>query len=156
MTATAEPVRRNHYVPDARPSDVYDVVVDFPSYPRLFPEFTSTRVLAVEGLRQRVEFRAKVVIPVRYVLDLVCDPQAHTVDWTFVEGEVVSDSAGGWRFTPEATGVRVDYHVLLAVKAPLPGFMLRKVTDTLVSMSIPAMFSAITREVAARKGRTGP
>ena len=76
----AEPVSRNHYVPQATPAQVYAVVVDFPAYPKLFPEFTSTRVIETAGNRQRVEFNVQVVMPARYVLDLVCDPAAHTVD----------------------------------------------------------------------------
>ncbi len=48
----------------------------------------------------RVEFRAQVVLPVRYVLDLACDPAARAVDWTFVEGEIVTNSVGSWRFSP--------------------------------------------------------
>lgn len=146
-----EPVRRSHLVPGAAPADVYAVVVDFAAYPRLFPEIVETRLLATEGKRQRVEFKAKVMIPVRYVLDLVCDPEALTVDWTYVEGEVVTNSVGGWRFQREGDGTRLEYHAALDVKAPLPGFVLRKVTDALVSLSLPAMFAAITREVAARR-----
>jgi carbon monoxide dehydrogenase subunit G len=85
------------------------------------------------------------------VLDLVCDGDAYTVDWTFAEGEVVTDSQGSWRFVAEGGGTRVDYSAALEVRAPLPGFVLRKITDAVLSASIPAMFSAITREVAARK-----
>jgi ribosome-associated toxin RatA of RatAB toxin-antitoxin module len=146
----AEPVRRNHFVPAATPADVYAVVVDFAAYPRLFPEFSSTRVLATDARRVRVEFNVKVMITARYVLDLVCDPVTPAVDWTFVEGEVVTASEGSWRFTPEGGGTRVDYAAALEVKAPLPGFVLRKITDAIVSASIPSMFASITREVAAR------
>jgi ribosome-associated toxin RatA of RatAB toxin-antitoxin module len=156
----AEPVRRNHFVPGATPADVYAVVVDFAAYPRLFPEFSSTRVLvdgqrasgAADGAKRvRVEFNVKVMVTARYVLDLVCDPAATTVDWTFVEGEVVTASEGSWRFTAEGGGTRVDYAAALEVKAPLPGFVLRKITDAIVSASLPSMFASITREVAARK-----
>jgi ribosome-associated toxin RatA of RatAB toxin-antitoxin module len=150
----AEPVRRNHFIPGATPADVYAVVVDFAAYPRLFPEFSSTRVLATDpvgpGKRVRVEFNVKVMITARYVLDLVCDPTGPAVDWTFVEGEVVTASQGSWRFAPEGGGTRVDYAAALEVKAPLPGFVLRKITDAILSASIPSMFAAITREVAAR------
>jgi ribosome-associated toxin RatA of RatAB toxin-antitoxin module len=147
----ADRVRRDHFVPGASPDEVYAVVVDFPAYPRLFPEFQSTRVLATEEKRVRVEFNVKVMLAVRYVLDLVCDAGAHSVDWTFVEGEVVTDSQGSWRFTAEGGGTRVDYTAALEVRAPLPGFMLRKITETVLSASIPKMFSAITSEVAVRK-----
>jgi ribosome-associated toxin RatA of RatAB toxin-antitoxin module len=147
----AEPVSRTHLCPQATPAEVYSVVVDFSAYPKLFPEFTSTRVIETAGNRQRVEFNVQVVMPARYVLDLVCDASAHTVDWTFVEGKIISDSRGSWRFTPEGSGTRIDYTAALEVNAPLPGFMLRKISNAIVSASLPAMFASITREVAARK-----
>lgn len=147
----SEPVSRNHFVPQATPADVYAVVVDFAAYPRLFPEFTSTRVIETAGNRVRVEFNVQVVMPARYVLDLVCDPAACTVDWTFVEGTIISDSRGSWRFAAEGGGTRIDYTAALEVKAPLPGFVLKKISNGILSLSLPAMFAAITREVAARK-----
>jgi ribosome-associated toxin RatA of RatAB toxin-antitoxin module len=143
-------VRRDHFLPGATPTQAYAVVVDFATYPRLFPEITSARELSREGRTVRVEFQARVVLPVRYVLDLVCDPEAMTVDWTFVEGEVVTNSTGGWRFRAEGGGTWVEYRVHLDVKAPVPGFVLRKITDTLVAASLPAMWKALAREVAAR------
>jgi ribosome-associated toxin RatA of RatAB toxin-antitoxin module len=147
----AEPVRRTHLVPHATPADVYAVVSDFPSYPKLFPEFTSTRVIETAGNRQRVEFKVQVVMPASYVLDLVCDAAAHTIDWTFVSGTIISDSRGSWRFIPEGDGTRIDYSANLEVNAPLPGFVLRKISNAIVSASLPAMFNAITREVGLRK-----
>ena len=147
----AEPVSRTHFVPRATPAEVYAVVVDFPAYPKLFPEFTGTRVIETAGNRKRVEFNVQVVMPARYVLDLVCDEQAHTVDWTFVEGNIISDSRGSWRFTAQDGGTRIDYSAALEVNAPLPGFVLRKISNAIVSASLPAMFASITREVAARQ-----
>ena len=85
-----EPVQRQHTVARATPAEVYAVVTDFPAYPRLFPEFKQARVLSTTGKVVRVEFSAAVVIAVRYVLDLTCDADALTVDWTFVEGEIVT------------------------------------------------------------------
>ena len=94
------------------------------------------------------------VIAVRYVLDLACDPAALTVDWTFVEGEIVTGSTGAWRFTPSGDGTTIDYRAALDVKAPLPGFILRRVTDGLVAASLPNMFASIEREVRARQAGT--
>jgi ribosome-associated toxin RatA of RatAB toxin-antitoxin module len=145
--ATREPVRRQHHIAGVEPRAVYDVVVDFARYPRLFPELKEARVLERDGDRVRVEFRAQVVLPVRYVLDLVCQPDAPAVDWTFVEGEVMTNSVGGWRFLPERGGTTVQYTVSVDLKAPVPGFVLRKVTDGLVAASIPNMFAALEREV---------
>ena len=148
-----EPVRRRHHVPRATPREVYDIVVDFPSYPRLFPELKEARVLSRTGNVARVEFRAHMVLPIRYVLDLTCDADGATptVDWTYVEGEIVTSSVGSWRFTAEGDGTAVDYTVSLDVRAPLPGFVLRKVTDGLVSASLPNMFVSLEREVRRRQ-----
>ena len=150
-----EPVHRTHTVARATPAEVYAVVVDFAAYPRLFPEIKQTRIVSTNGNVVRVDFRAEAVISVRYVLDLTCDPAALKVDWTFVEGEIVTGSTGGWRFTPAGDGTTVDYRAVLDVKAPLPGFILRRVTDGLVAASLPNMFASIERDVRARQARTG-
>jgi ribosome-associated toxin RatA of RatAB toxin-antitoxin module len=149
-----EPVRRRQYIPRATPREIYDVVVDFPAYPRLFPELKEARVVSRTGPVARVEFRALMVLPIRYVLDLTCSGEGAaplTVDWTYVEGEVVTNSVGGWRFSPEGDGTAVEYTVSLDVRAPLPGFVLRKVTDGLVTASLPNMFASIEREVRKRQ-----
>jgi ribosome-associated toxin RatA of RatAB toxin-antitoxin module len=152
-----EPVHKRHLLTRTTPAEVYAIVTDFPAYPRLFPEIKQTRVVspgaAGEGGKvvTRVEFRAQVVMQVRYVLDLACDPAAHAIDWTFVEGEIITNSIGSWRFSPEGDGTAIDYRVALDLKAPVPGFVLRKVTDGLVAASIPSMFTAIEREVRKRQ-----
>lgn len=152
-----EPVHRRYLLPRAKPAEVYGVVTDFAAYPSLFPEIKGTRVIQTGGpgpdgkTVTRVEFRGQVVLPVRYVLDLVCDSAGHTVEWTFVEGEIVTNSVGGWRFRPDGDATDMEYRVSLDVKAPVPGFVLRKVTDGLVSASIPGMFAAIEREVRKRQ-----
>ena len=133
------------------PAEVFAVVVDFPAYPRLFPEIKQVRVLSSEAGKVRAEFRGNLVLPFRYLLDLDCDAQARTVTWTYVEGEMVKDSTGGWRFTAEAGGTRVEYEVALRIEAPVPGFLLRKITDGLLTLSLPAMFASIEREVERRR-----
>jgi len=136
---------------DTSPAEVYAVVVDFAAYPRLFPEIRNTRVVGTEGDRVRVEFRGNLLLPFRYVLDLDCNRQAGTVSWSYVEGEVVKSSTGGWRLSAEAAGTRVEYEVALQIEAPVPGFLLRKITDGLVTLSLPAMFASIEREVRRRR-----
>ena len=148
-----EPVHRTHFVARATPAEVYAVVTDFAAYPRLFPEIKQARVVSTTGNVVRVEFRAEAVIAVRYVLDLTCDPATLTVNWTFVEGEIVTGSTGGWRFTPSGDGTNIDYRAALDVKAPLPGFILRRVTDGLVAASLPNMFASIERDVRKRQSQ---
>ena len=151
MEPNSKPVRHSALITEASPAEVYAVVVDFTAYPRLFPEIRQARILSAAGNRVRAEFRGNMLLPFRYVLDLDCDARAATVAWTYVEGEVVKGSTGGWRFSPEATGTRVEYTVTLEIQAPLPGFLLRKITDGLVTLSLPAMFASIEREVRRRR-----
>jgi ribosome-associated toxin RatA of RatAB toxin-antitoxin module len=156
-----EPVRRRQVVPRATPPELYAIVTDFAAYPRLFPELKATRVVSTTGQVVRVEFRAQIVMPIRYVLDLKCSgldvpPGAPlAIDWTYVEGEIVTGSVGGWRFATEGDGTAVDYTVSIDVRAPLPGFVLRKVTDGLVSASLPNMFVSLDREVRRRQAAGG-
>jgi ribosome-associated toxin RatA of RatAB toxin-antitoxin module len=145
-------VRKTAFMPAVSPAVAYGVVVDFPAYPRLFPEIKSARVLSTEGKCVRAEFRGNIVLPFRYVLDLDCDADALTVDWRYVEGEVVKSSTGCWRFSTEGDGVRVTYEVAMEIAAPVPGFLLRKITDGLVSLSLPAMFASVEREALIRMG----
>jgi uncharacterized membrane protein len=148
------PVTRRQYFRDLTPGELYAVVTDFPAYPRLFKELKSVKVVNQEpdARRFRVEFRAEVVLSVRYVLDLVCTPETFAVDWTFVEGEIVRDSRGSWRFEPEGGGTWVEYKVALVLEAPLPRFVVKKATDALVALSLPAMFTALEQEARRRKG----
>lgn len=150
VPAPIAPVTRTAVMPTVAPAVVYAVVVDFQAYPRLFPEIKAVRVLSTEGKRVRVEFRGNIVLPFRYVLDLECDPEALTVEWHYVEGEVVKGSEGGWRFTPEGDGARVEYRVAMEIAAPVPAFLLRKITDGLITLSLPAMFASLEREALMR------
>jgi ribosome-associated toxin RatA of RatAB toxin-antitoxin module len=151
MDPNVKPVRHSALMVGVLPAEVFAVVVDFSAYPRLFPEIKQARVLRSEAGRVRAEFRGNMLLPFRYVLDLDCDAQAGTVTWTYVEGELVKNSTGGWRFAAEADGTRVDYQVSLLIDAPVPGFLLRKITDGLVTLSLPAMFASIEREVGRRR-----
>ena len=151
MDANPKPVRHSAVMPGVSPAEVYAVVVDFPAYPRLFPEIKQARVLGAQAGKVRAEFRGNLVLPFRYVLDLDCDAQTGTVTWSTVEGEVVKSSTGGWRIAAEAGGTRVEYEVVLRIDAPVPGFLLRRITDGLVTLSLPAMFASIEREVGRRR-----
>jgi len=146
-----ETIEREQLVRGLSPKQLYDVVTDYSCYPRIFPEFTGCRVVSESGASKRVEFRARVaMVEVRYVLDIVHDDGNFKTEWTFVEGEVVSDSKGGWHFIAEGDDARIRYHAGMAVRAPLPKFVINKVSNALMGTSIPNMFRALEREAQAR------
>lgn len=147
-----ETIEREQVVHGLSPKQLYDVVTDYSCYPRIFPEFTGSRVISESGVTRRVEFRARVaMVEVRYTLDIVHDDAACKTEWTFVEGEVVSDSKGGWHFVAEGPGqTRIRYHAGIAIRAPLPKFVINKISNALMGTSIPNMFRALEREAQAR------
>jgi hypothetical protein len=144
-----ETIAREHDIRGVPAREVYDIVTDYACYPRIFPEFTGCRVLEEHGNTKRVEFRARVVVEVRYVLDIVHDPEKLTTEWTYVEGEVVSDSAGGWALSGD-TDTHIHYRAGMAIRAPLPKFVVNKVSNAVMGSSIPSMFRALEREAHAR------
>jgi ribosome-associated toxin RatA of RatAB toxin-antitoxin module len=146
-----ETIAREHVIRGVQPRALYDIVTDYACYPRIFPEFTGVKVVAENGSRKQVEFRARVVVEVRYVIDIVHDPEKLSTRWTYVTGEVVSDSAGGWDFAPSGAGdTLIRYHAGMAIRAPLPKFVINKVSNALMGTSIPNMFRAVEREAHAR------
>jgi ribosome-associated toxin RatA of RatAB toxin-antitoxin module len=145
-----ETIYREHTIDGIAPRDVYDVVVDYACYPRVFPEFTGVRVLSELGHRKRVEFRAVVVVDVRYVLDVVHDPGALTTRWSFVEGDVVSDSEGGWTLSGDASHTVVRYRAGFSFRA-LPKLLANKIANALVTSHLPERFHALETEAVARR-----
>ena len=144
-----ETITREHMIRGVAPRAVYDIVTDYACYPRIFPEFTGCRVISEKDLTKRVEFRARVVVEVRYVLDIAHDPEKTTTKWTYVEGEVVSDSVGGWQLSGDKD-TYIKYHAGMAIRAPLPKFVINKVSNALMGQSIPNMFRALEKEAHAR------
>lgn len=145
-------VTRNTTVPGCTPRELFDVVVDYESYPRYFTDFTGVRILSKEGETWTVEFKAKVVLEISYTLKIVHDQEKLTTRWSFVRGTMVTDSRGGWSFSEAPGGARIDYEASIEVNAPLPGFMKNKIQDAILNRSIATMFDQLAKEARRRKG----
>jgi len=146
-------VTKNTVIRGRTPRELYDVVTDYEAYPRFFKDFTRVTVLKRDGGTWDVEFRAKVVKEVRYTLRIVHDEEKLTTRWTFVEGQLVTESKGGWTFTETTGGARIDYDAEIEVNVPLPGFIKRRIQDAILHKSIGTMFEQLEREARARAGR---
>ena len=87
--------------------------------------------------RARVEFRAQMVLPIRYVLDLSCEPDGARRRLDVRRGRDRHRLGGRLALRRPRATARRRLPRGLDVRAPLPGFMLRKVTDGLVSGVAP-------------------
>lgn len=145
-------VTRDTVIAGATPKELYDVVVDYASYPRFFKDFTRCVVKERQGSVQTVEFFARVIKEVSYTLRIDHDEEKLTTRWTFVKGKLVSDSKGGWRFSEAPGGARIDYDAEIEVKAPLlPRMIKNKIQDMILNKSIATMFTQLEAEVRRRR-----
>ncbi|MHC4831754.1 MAG: type II toxin-antitoxin system RatA family toxin [Planctomycetota bacterium] len=144
-------VERNTVIRGIEPKKLYDVVIDYEKYPGYFTDFTKVRILSKDGDTWDVEFSAKVVKEISYVLRIVHDHEAFKTRWTFVRGQMVTDSRGGWTFTASEGGARIDYDAAIEVNAPLPGFIKRRIQDAILNRSIATLFDQLEKE-ARRRG----
>ncbi len=146
-----ENIDRDYVIHRCTPRDVFDVVIDYASYPRVFPEFAQARILEDHGIRRRAEFLLDMVVAMRFVLDIIHDEQALTTNWTLVEGNLISLLEGGWRFVEQGYDTRMYLHAGVTVKAFLPPMLKRKISRLLLASSIPNVFRAVEHEVILRQ-----
>lgn len=131
---------------DAPPRAVWDVVTDYASYPRFFPEFKTAEIVDREGTAVIVDFTADYGKTMSYTLRIEHDEPKLTTKWTYVGGDL-KDSKGGWRFEDAGGGkTKVYYDVDAQVGFLVPKFVLDKLTKA----SIPKMFENLRAEVARR------
>lgn len=131
---------------EAPPRAVYDVVVDYESYPKFMPEMKQVVIEDREGTAQVVEFTCDYGKTMTYSLRIEHDEAALSTRWTYVGGDL-KDSTGGWRFVAEPNGgTRVHYDVNVTV-----GFMVPKfISDRLIGGSVPKMLEQVKNEVLKR------
>jgi coenzyme Q-binding protein COQ10 len=142
-----EPVKKKHHIPNASPRQVYDIVVDYETYPKFFPEFVSVFILDQEESAQIVEFTARYSGKnVEYTLRIEHDEDALQTSWTFVGGDL-KNSVGGWHFKDDGKGgTDIDYQISVEVGFFVP----RMVSDRLIAKNIPEMFDLLDKEVSRR------
>jgi ribosome-associated toxin RatA of RatAB toxin-antitoxin module len=147
-------VNKSAVIRGISPKALFDVVTDYESYPRFFTDFAAVRILEKKGDTWTVEFKVGVPIPmvkeVSYVLAITNDAAGLKTRWTFVRGQAVSDSKGGWTFTQTPDGTKVDYEAQMEVNVPLPGFVKSKIQDLVLSKSIATMMDQLEKETRRR------
>ena len=130
----------------ASADQVYDVIVDFASYPGFVPNQSATRVISSDGDRWRVEFELSVVKKLHYTLDLT-GVRARTVEWTLVEGDMMKANTGRWLLEPLPDGrTRATYEISVELR----GFVPRSVSNALIEKTLPANLEAFKREAERR------
>ncbi len=130
----------------ATPDQVWDVIVDFESYPAFVPNQTAVRILSRAEGRWRAEFELQVAKRLRYTLELVGE-RGKSLRWHLVEGDMMKTNEGGWLLTalPDGT-TRAAYDISVELK----GFIPTSITKMLVQQTLPANLKAFKDEAERR------
>jgi ribosome-associated toxin RatA of RatAB toxin-antitoxin module len=125
---------------------IWDVVTDYTSYPKFFPEFKTAEIVDTEGTAKIVDFSCDYGKTVNYTLRIEHDEANLTTRWSYVGGDL-KDSKGGWKFVDLGSGkTKVVYDVDAQVGFFVPKF----IVDKLTANNIPKMFEQLKGEVARR------
>jgi ribosome-associated toxin RatA of RatAB toxin-antitoxin module len=121
---------------------LYKVVTDYESYPRWLPEFKEARVIKRDGDTVDVEFTFAIPLKkIRYSIRVVHTPAELTTAWTFLGGDIVDDTVGGWRFEKiDDQTTRVHYRAGVSVNVPMSKGIVNRVANLLTGTTLPRTF----------------
>ena len=133
---------------DVSPEELYELIVDFESYPEFLPELEETELLERRGEEYRVRFVAQYIKRVEYVLRLTGAP-GRELSWELEEG-FFRRNEGGWILEPEEGGTRATYWIEVDMGPLVP----RRILNTLAGTNLPRTLEAFKAE-AERRSRAG-
>ena len=127
---------------DAPPSEVMDVIADFPSYPSWAKGVTTAEVVS-EGTGDRADqvFFKLDVSPIKdeYTLAYTWSGDAE-VTWTLVEGKMLRALDGAYVLRDRGDGTTdVTYRLALDVSIPLIGMLKRKGEKILIDTALKGL-----------------
>jgi uncharacterized membrane protein len=118
----------------------WDVAVDFESYPEWVRDVKDVKILErdEEGRGLRVEYRAAALgKSIRYVLEYNYADAPASFSWKFVEGDMLRQLDGTYRFEPDgATLTRVHYQLAVELSVPLPGLVKRRAAGLIMGSAL--------------------
>lgn len=130
---------------------LYQVVTDYESYPRWLPEFKEARVLKRDGDTVDVEFTFAIPLKkIRYSIRVVHEPAKLSTAWTFLGGDIIDDTVGGWRFEKiDDHSTRVHYRAGVSVNVPVSKGIVNRVANLLTGTTLPRTFKNLEERAKA-------
>lgn len=131
---------------------LYKVVTDYESYPRWLPEFKEARVLKRDGDTVDVEFTFAIPLKkIRYSIRVVHEPAKLTTSWTFLGGDIIDDTVGGWRFEKiDDRSTKVYYRAGVSVNVPMSKGIVNRVASLLTGTTLPRTFKNLEERAKGR------
>lgn len=125
---------------DAPIDKVFEVLVDYESYPEFVDGVSSVNVIEQNEEGATVEYGLNLIKKFKYTLNLE-HVRPTSVSWSFDSGDLFKINQGSWELEDNGDGTtEVTYSVELDVKGFFPGS--GKIIKTLTSVNLPNMLEA--------------
>ncbi|MCP5468273.1 MAG: SRPBCC family protein [Deltaproteobacteria bacterium] len=122
---------------------VYDVIVDFESYPEFLSETQEVEVVSEDSNMARVTFTVKVVKKIQYTLDISFD-EPNGISWVLHKGQMMKSNEGGWKLTSKKKNLTLaEYEVNVGFGPLVP----KSIANQLVGSTLPAMMKAFKERI---------
>lgn len=127
----------------ASPKTCYDVITDYKNYPEFLKELHHVEVKNKKGHMAEVTYQINLIKKIRYTLKMTGKPHER-VEWSFVEGDVMKDNHGYWKFEEIKKGVtRATYFVDITFGLFVPSLITKK----LIGSNLPTMLKAYKERI---------
>jgi ribosome-associated toxin RatA of RatAB toxin-antitoxin module len=132
------PAANRKEVFDAPIEKVYEVILDYESYPEFVDGVSEVKVIEQDEKGALVEYSLNMIKKFTYRLRLHHN-RPNSVTWEFDSGDIFKVNRGHWKLKDLGDGrTEVDYEVELEVKIFAPKAIINK----LATKSLPAMLQA--------------
>jgi len=120
---------------DAPAEKIREVVLDFESYPKFFPEVSNIEVLRQTKKEAEVCFGIHLIKTINFTLKFDIAPQK--ISWSLVKGDFMKRNSGSWHFeTLEGKQTEVTYSVEIIASAWVPKSLIEKHITSLVPLML--------------------
>jgi len=125
-------------VVDAPPSDVMEVIADFPSYPQWVAAAKTVEVVeeGEDGRAKQVHFVLDAgAVKDDYVLEYTWDGDKK-VSWTLVKGQMQKRNDGSYTLKEKDGGTEVTYTITIDLSIPMLGMIKRKAEKVILDTAL--------------------
>jgi uncharacterized membrane protein len=127
---------------DAPPDRIMAVIADFPAYPEWASQVKSVEVLGSDpnGRAERVKFTMDAgPIKDSYTLDYTWAPDARSVSWTLVKGQIQKAQNGSYTVVGTGSETTVTYSLAVDLNIPMIGMLRRKAEKVIIDTALKGL-----------------
>lgn len=128
---------------DAPIEKIYDVLIDYNSYPEFVTGVDEIEVLSQDESSARVKYSLNIIKKVSYILSMK-QKRPESINWTLESGDLFKQNDGSWFLKDLGDGkTEVTYGLEVNIK----GFVPKSIVSALTTKNLPAMMEAFEKRV---------